>query len=99
MRYLKNVATVKIQGDRCSGCGLCLAVCPHQAIKMQNRKAYVHDLDACMECGACKTNCPGGAIEVNAGVGCAYAIVRGMLYGTTPSCGCGEGSASACGGG
>ena len=30
-----------------------------------------------MECGACALNCPQEAIEVNAGVGCAAAIIIG----------------------
>jgi NAD-dependent dihydropyrimidine dehydrogenase PreA subunit len=96
MKYLKGVATLKIDDCRCSGCGMCLMVCPHQVIRMKRGIAYVHDLDACMECGACKTNCPEQAIGVQAGVGCAYAIVRGMIYGTPPSCGCGEEPSSPC---
>lgn len=98
MKYLKNVATIRINDDKCTGCGQCLNVCPHRVIGVRNRKAYLHDLDACMECGACKMNCPADAIEVNAGVGCAYAILRGMLYGTAPSCGCsGDSAAPSCG--
>jgi ferredoxin len=97
MKYLRNVATVKINASKCTGCGLCLTVCPHQVIKLQSRKAYIHDLDACMECGACKTNCPTEAIEVDAGVGCAYAIFRGMLFGTAPSCGCSDTPQQGCG--
>lgn len=32
-----------------------------------------------MECRACVRNCPFSAIEVDAGVGYAYAIIIGML--------------------
>jgi ferredoxin len=52
------------------------------------KKATARDKDACMECGACKRNCPTGAISVEIGVGCAYAIVTGMIKGTAPQCGC-----------
>ena len=42
-----------------------------------------------MECGACALNCPFSALDVNAGVGCAYAVVRGLIMNTEPNCDCG----------
>jgi hypothetical protein len=52
-----------------------------------------------MECGACARNCASGAIAVKAGVGCAAAIIGGMLRGTEASCGCGNAAerGSSCG--
>lgn len=88
MIYLRNVATLKIDAGRCNGCDICMSVCPHNVIELRLRKAVIRDLDACMECGACMVNCPTGAIEVSPGVGCANAILRGMIRGTTPECGC-----------
>jgi len=41
-----------------------------------------------MECGACALNCEYGAISVDAGVGCATALINGMIAGKEPSCGC-----------
>jgi NAD-dependent dihydropyrimidine dehydrogenase PreA subunit len=89
MKYLKNAATLTLDTHKCTGCGQCLDVCPHQVFQMHHRKAVIFDRDSCMECGACQTNCPWGAITVQAGVGCAYAILNGMIHGTAPSCGCG----------
>ncbi len=89
MRYLHNVASLQIDPERCTGCGICTEVCPHRVLATENRKAVIRDLDACMECGACRRNCPTEAIAVQPGVGCAYAIFRGMLTGTAPECGCG----------
>jgi len=54
-------------------------------------KAQIADLNACMECGACASNCPTSAIEVNAGVGCAAAIVASWFTGKEPSCDCSGG--------
>ena len=79
MRYLKAVATLKIDQGRCTGCGFCLNVCPHEAIALDDEKAAVQDLDACMECGACAKNCPVTAITVDAGVGCASGIINEWL--------------------
>lgn len=90
MRYLHNVATLEIDAAKCNGCATCIHVCPHNVIEMRAKKAVVRDLDGCMECGACRMNCPEAAIEVQAGVGCAYAILRGMIYGTPAQCGCGD---------
>jgi Fe-S-cluster-containing hydrogenase component 2 len=63
---------------------------------MKDKRAVVTDRDLCMECGACAMNCEFGAITVNAGVGCASAIITGMLTGREPSCGCDGSSSGGC---
>jgi NAD-dependent dihydropyrimidine dehydrogenase PreA subunit len=78
-RYLRNVSTLKLDADRCVGCGMCLSVCPQQVWRLQDRKAVIVDLDGCMECGACALNCAEGAITVRKGVGCANAIIVSAL--------------------
>ena len=86
--YLKNVATLKVDETKCTGCGRCLEVCPHEVLKMNGRHAQIQDLDACMECGACSRNCPAGAVTVQAGVGCAAAVINGMLGRDKAACCC-----------
>ena len=54
-------------------------------------RAAVTDRDLCMECGACAKNCDFGAITVDAGVGCAAAIINSMITGGEPTCGCSTG--------
>jgi len=93
LMYLHNVATLQIDSEKCNGCAACTHVCPHGVIEMRARKAVIRARDACMECGACRMNCPEAAIEVEAGVGCAHAIIRGMITGSPPQCGCGDASA------
>jgi len=54
---------MKIDSERCVGCGHCVPYCPMQAISIQNGKARV-DREACVECSACVRNgCLIGAIE------------------------------------
>ncbi|MCP4589294.1 MAG: 4Fe-4S dicluster domain-containing protein [bacterium] len=91
LRYLSNVATLALDADHCSGCGICAEVCPHGVLTVSSRKAAIVDRDACMECGACAKNCATGALTVQAGVGCAAAVLTGMLRGTEPTCDCSTG--------
>ncbi|MDP2690618.1 MAG: mercury methylation ferredoxin HgcB, partial [Deltaproteobacteria bacterium] len=79
MKYLAGVSSLEYSADKCSGCGRCVEVCPRAVFVMLGKKAAVVDRDACMECGACQRNCAYGAIKVDAGVGCARAIINGMM--------------------
>ena len=86
--YLKDVVTLKLDETKCTGCGMCLEVCPHAVFQMNARLVKIRDRDACMECGACSRNCPVGAVSVKAGVGCATAVIGSMLdQSGQPSCG------------
>ena len=88
MIYLKDVATLRLQEENCSGCGMCLTVCPHEVLARSNGKVRVQNRDACMECGACSRNCPTGAIVVKSGVGCAAAVINAALGRKKASCCC-----------
>lgn len=92
MVYLKNVVTLRLNAEKCNGCKMCTIVCPHNVFEVSDRKASIKYKDLCMECGACAKNCEQGAISVNPGVGCAGAILMGMMKGTEPTCGCDSGS-------
>lgn len=90
-RYLKNVATLKLDQEKCAGCGMCVNVCPHGVFKLHEGKAEIVALNGCMECGACMKNCAFSAISVSPGVGCASAIIKGFLTGSKPTCDCSGG--------
>lgn len=90
-RYLKNVATLELDAKKCVGCGICVNVCPHRVFELADGKARILDRDSCMECGACRKNCAFSAIRVSPGVGCASAIIKGLLTGSEPSCDCSGG--------
>jgi NAD-dependent dihydropyrimidine dehydrogenase PreA subunit len=92
-KYLSDVTTLRLHSDKCTGCGRCAEVCPHGVFALEKGKAAILDKDSCMECGACAKNCPAEAIVVEAGVGCAAAIIMGWLTGSEPSCGCSDGGA------
>ena len=84
LRYLPGVATLALDLLKCSGCRMCVEVCPHAVFAIVNKRARIVDPDGCMECGACAVNCPEEALAVNAGVGCVTAILTGAARGTEP---------------
>ncbi|MFC1706052.1 mercury methylation ferredoxin HgcB [Planctomycetota bacterium] len=86
--YLRNVTTLKLDEEKCTGCGTCAIVCPHSVLAVEGRRARIATRDACMECGACATNCPAEAATVEAGVGCAAAVINESLGRTDASCCC-----------
>ncbi len=86
--YLKNVATLQLDREACSGCAMCMSVCPRGVFEMFQGKAQTADKDYCIECGACARNCPAGAVSVRVGVGCASAVINSMLGFKLPGCDC-----------
>jgi NAD-dependent dihydropyrimidine dehydrogenase PreA subunit len=86
--YLKDVVTLELDEEKCVGCGMCLVVCPHAVLGMNNGNARIEKRDACMECGACARNCPVEAVTVQAGVGCAAAVINAALGRQSSSCCC-----------
>ncbi len=86
--YLQNVTTLILDEEKCVGCGMCLVVCPHAVMAPLDGRVVVARRDACMECGACARNCPVEAIHVEAGVGCAQAVINAALGRQPSSCCC-----------
>ena len=79
MRHIHGVVTLKLDTNTCIGCGECVRVCPHRVFELQRDKACIVRRDACIECGACANNCPVDALAVDAGVGCAAAMLDGLV--------------------
>ena len=52
----------EVVADKCKGCGMCVKVCPTQAISGERRKPHEIDLDKCIKCNSCYDRCPFGAI-------------------------------------
>ncbi len=56
--------TTFIDPDRCTGCGLCLQVCPSGSLALENGRAVVVRDRKSIQCGHCAAICPVGAIRV-----------------------------------
>jgi len=55
---------IKIDEEKCNGCGLCIPSCPEGAIQIIDGKARLISDLFCDGLGACLGNCPKGAITI-----------------------------------
>ena len=63
---------VKIDEEKCTGCGLCASACHENAIVMENGKAHLLRDDFCDGFGDCLPACPAGAITIEERESAAY---------------------------
>ncbi len=54
---------VKVDPQKCTGCGLCVDACPTEAISIVDGLAVI-DEDLCTECGLCIDECPTEALDL-----------------------------------
>jgi heterodisulfide reductase subunit A len=74
--------TASVNKSRCSGCGLCVLVCPYNALEVdEEQNVAVVNIAMCKGCGACAATCRSSAIDVLGYTdGQVYAIIN-ALYG------------------
>lgn len=53
-----------IAENKCTGCGVCLEVCPHGAVTGEKKQAHVINDQKCQKCAICKEQCKFDAIVV-----------------------------------
>ena len=62
------MVTVKVDFEKCTGCGACVDVCPVEVFEMVDvggeQKSSPVNENACIVCRACEVSCPEEAIEV-----------------------------------
>ncbi|MDD2665368.1 MAG: 4Fe-4S binding protein [Methanocellales archaeon] len=56
--------SVKIDAEKCVGCGTCVEECPNDALSLEDDIAVVDD-DLCVECGLCVEVCPAEALSLD----------------------------------
>jgi NADH:ubiquinone oxidoreductase subunit F (NADH-binding)/(2Fe-2S) ferredoxin len=60
----KALITYWIDPDKCTGCGVCVQGCVHNAISGEKKQAHVIDTQLCQKCGICRSECKFDAIRV-----------------------------------
>jgi len=62
-----EISEIEVNKDLCSGCKICVAVCPYDAARLEKSGeglvAVIDDI-RCKRCGLCVTACPAGAIAI-----------------------------------
>ena len=61
----KALITYWIDPDRCTGCGVCLQGCTHNAITGSKKQPHVIDTQLCQRCGICRSECKFDAIKAS----------------------------------
>jgi len=52
-----------VKSELCSGCTVCVGLCPATAISIrEDMKAWIHE-EKCIHCGICRESCPQGAVR------------------------------------
>ncbi len=58
----RNLITMSIDKEKCTGCGQCIKVCAVNAIAGEKKSAHNIQRDACTKCGACRNVCAFDAV-------------------------------------
>lgn len=76
---------IRVDREKCSGCGLCISVCPVRVFQMEKGKSRVINRESCEACSACFRQCPEGAITHSAedtnSCACLYCNVQEHMRG------------------
>jgi len=57
----------RIDQEKCTGCGICVALCPVDVFRMNrdNGRAIITYPEDCLTCYLCEMQCPEKAVSVN----------------------------------
>jgi heterodisulfide reductase subunit A len=58
----------EVQTEKCSGCGICVPLCPYDAISLKpyaEKPRAIIDITQCKGCGVCTAACPSAAIVLH----------------------------------
>ncbi len=59
----KEILSPVVNSDNCGRCGICVSVCPYNALSLLEEGPVVVNHDLCQACGLCISSCPTGALD------------------------------------
>ncbi len=62
-RLFHSPTVAKVNTNLCTGCGMCVSVCPYEALSLKDGKVEVKEV-LCEGCGTCSATCLRAAIQV-----------------------------------
>jgi heterodisulfide reductase subunit A len=62
-RLYHSPTVAKVYRNLCTGCGMCVAVCPYEALTLKEGKVEVNEV-LCEGCGTCAATCLRAAVQV-----------------------------------
>jgi NAD-dependent dihydropyrimidine dehydrogenase PreA subunit len=67
MGLQEEISEITVDEDLCSGCGVCVAICPYDASTLEKKdgkiKSAIDDMK-CKRCGVCISACPSNARSI-----------------------------------
>lgn len=61
---MNDIPLPVIDPQLCTGCGICVALCPTGALAQEEQRAVLAAPDRCTYCRACEESCPEDAIAL-----------------------------------
>ena len=61
--YGHDIAPPVVDVEKCTGCGLCVKVCPSLVFKLDEKKSTIIRGEGCNACGQCWAVCPEEAVS------------------------------------
>lgn len=70
IRLIRGIETIRLNDEKCTGCGMCYDICPVGVYKIvdEKKKSIMDDLTRCTACSACVTQCPTDALYLDTGI-------------------------------
>jgi heterodisulfide reductase subunit A len=80
-RLFHAPTVAQVRKTLCTGCGMCVEVCPYEAISLEDERAVVNEV-LCEGCGTCTATCLRSAIFVkNLSPGQVHEMIKAALGG------------------